>query len=158
MDRRKLAYYLLLNVFVSACVTSAILYWYDRNRTALLPSVGPPGLSATVTPAAEVQSGAVQIVSVVGAGAVDTESVVIRYNGSGELDLTGWQLKDADGNTYIFPPFRLARNGAVQVHTGAGTDTAIDLYWGRRDPIWGSGETALLTDPQGELQDSYPVP
>jgi hypothetical protein len=161
MDRRKLAYYLLLNVFVSACVTSGILYWYDRNyRAASLPPLTSPGLpsDATATPRADVQSGAIQIASVVGAGTVSAESVVIRYNGSGELDLTGWQLKDADGNTYVFPPFKLVRNGAVQVHTAGGTDTAIDLYWGLRDAVWGSGETALLVDPQGQLQDSYPVP
>jgi hypothetical protein len=157
MDRRKLAYYLLLNVLVSACVTSGILYWYDRNyRAASLPPLAAP--DATGTPRANVQSGAIQIVSVVGAGTVSTESVVLRYNGSGELDLSGWQLKDADGNTYIFPPFKLVKNGAVQVHTAGGTDTAIDLYWGLRDAVWGSGETALLVDPQGELQDSYPVP
>ena len=161
MDRRKLAYYLLLNVFVSACVTSGILYWYDRNyRAVSLPPFAAPGDSSGATPTldANVQSGAVQIISVVGAGTVATESVVIRYNGSGELDLTGWHLKDADGNTYAFPPFRLARNGAVQVHTADGTDTAIDLYWGLHEAVWGSGETALLTDPQGEIQDSYPVP
>jgi len=40
MDRRKLTYYLLLNVLVSACVTMAILYWYDRNyRAVALPQL-----------------------------------------------------------------------------------------------------------------------
>jgi hypothetical protein len=35
MDRRKLVYYLLLNVFISACVTGTILFWYDRNYRAV---------------------------------------------------------------------------------------------------------------------------
>ncbi|MBK8618480.1 MAG: hypothetical protein IPN96_15505 [Anaerolineales bacterium] len=35
MDRRKLVYYLLLNVFISATVTGGILFWYDRNYRAV---------------------------------------------------------------------------------------------------------------------------
>jgi Lamin Tail Domain len=163
MDRRRLFYYLLLNVFVSACVTSAILYWYDRNyRAVTLPQVSIPSAvsnSAGSTPAATVQKGLVQIVSVIGAGTLDAEAVVVKYNGEGELDLTGWHLKDAQGtNTYTFPSFKLFKGGAVQVHTQSGSDTAIDLYWGQRQSVWQSGEAVLLTDPSGQAQDSYPVP
>jgi hypothetical protein len=42
MDRRRLILYLLLNVFISACVTGAILFWYDRNyRSVSVSSVLP---------------------------------------------------------------------------------------------------------------------
>lgn len=161
MDRRRLIYYLLLNIFVSACVTSAILYWYDRNyRAVTLPQVSVPAMvsNATNVPAATAAQGTMQIVSVIGAGTLDAEAVVVRYNGDGELDLTGWHLKDASGNSYTFPPFKLFKNGAVQVHSVSGTNTAIDLYWGQHQAVWQSGETVLLTDPQGNVQDSYPVP
>lgn len=163
MDRRRLLYYLLLNVFVSACVTSAILYWYDRNyRAVTLPQVSIPTASTNSgnnVPAATVQKGLVQIVSVIGAGTLDAEAVVVKYNGEGELDLTGWHLKDSQGAaTYTFPAFKLFKGGAVQVHTGNGTNTAIDLYWGQRNAVWQSGEAVLLTDPSGQAQDSYPVP
>ena len=162
MDRRRLIYYLLLNIFVSACVTSAILYWYDRNyRAVTLPQVAVPTAVSNATgagPVPTVQQGEVQIVSVIGAGTLDVEAVVVRYNGDGGLDLTGWHLKDTNGNTYTFPPFKLFTNGAVQVHTASGTNTAIDLYWGQRNAVWRSGEAVLLTDPQGRAQDSYPVP
>ncbi len=162
MDRRRLAYYLLLNVFVSACVTSVILYWYDRNyRAVTLPQVSAPTAVAGATgpqPAVTLQQGLVQIVSVIGAGTLNVEAVVVKYNGPGELDLTGWHLKDAGGDSYTFPPFKLFTNGAVQVHTAAGTNTAIDLYWGQRQAVWQSGQSVLLTDPEGAVQDSYPVP
>ena len=163
MDRRRLLYYLLLNVFISACVTSAILYWYDRNyRAVTLPQVSIPTASSNSTnnaPAATVQKGLVQIVSVIGAGTLDAEAVVVKYNGEGELDLTGWHLKDSQGaSNYTFPAFKLFKGGAVQVHTGDGTNTAIDLYWGQHDAVWKSGDAVLLTDPSGEAQDSYPVP
>ena len=162
MNRRNMALYLALNVLVSACVTSAILYWYDRNyRAVSLPQAGvttPLAQGAGDATAASVAPGQVQIVSVIGAGTANVESVVVKYNGDGELDLTGWHLKDGAGHSYTFPPFRLFKNGAVQVHTQGGTDTAIDLFWGQRQAVWQSGQAVLLTDPEGQAQDSYPVP
>jgi hypothetical protein len=162
MGRRNLVYYLLLNVFVSACVTSAILYWYDRNyRAVTLPQVSVVATSAEAlsTPGAAASTqGAVQIVSVIGAGVLNVEAVVVQYNGEGELDLTGWHLKDQAGHSFTFPPFKLFKNGAVQVHTTSGTNTAIDLYWGERQAVWQSGQSVLLTTPNGQAQDSYPVP
>ena len=161
MDRRRLLYYLLLNVFVSALVTSAILLWYDRTyRAVTLPHVNVPTASSSTNnvPAATVQKGQVQILSVSGAGTLAAETVVVKYHGEGELDLTGWHLKDTHGSSYTFPPFKLFKNGAVQVHTTTGTNTAIDLYWGQSRAVWQSGEAVLLTDPSGQAQDSYPVP
>jgi len=162
MDRRKLTYYLLLNVFVSACVTMAILYWYDRNYRAVAlpqsPVAAPPASSVQPAAAESVSQGTVQIVSVIGAGNLQAEAVVIRYTGAGELDLAGWYRKDNGGQTFTLPPFKLFKDGAVQVHSGGGTNTAIDLFWGQRQAAWQSGQTVLLTTPEGDVQDSYPVP
>ncbi|MFZ5909885.1 MAG: lamin tail domain-containing protein [Chloroflexota bacterium] len=163
MDRRRLAYYLLLNIFISACMTGAILFWYDRTYRAQLspaPQIAAPAQdgstpAATLAPDADIP---VEIVSVVGAGALDAEVVVIRYNGEGELALANWQLKDDDGNTFTFPQLTLFPNGAVQVHTASGSDTVVDLYMGRRDPVWESGEVASLYDLQDNLRAIYRVP
>ncbi len=163
MDRRKLAYYLLLNVFVSACVTGTILFWYDRNyRVINQPSVQQAG-SSSGNPASisgtDLQTDIpVQISSVVGAGTINSEIVVVKFEGDGQLDLAGWQLKDEDGNTFTFPQLTLYPNGAVQVHTLAGTDTVIDLYWGIGEAVWSSGENARLFDAQGNLRAVYRVP
>jgi competence protein ComEC len=162
MERRNLVYYLLLNVFISACVTSAILYWYDRNyRSVSLPQANvasAPAGATSVAGASTAAQGTMRIVSVIGAGVLNDEAVVVQYKGEGELDLTGWHLKDAAGHSYTFPPFKLFKNGAVQVHTASGTNTAIDLYWGERQAVWQSGQAVLLTTPEGAAQDSYPVP
>lgn len=162
MDRRKLILYLLLNVFLSACVTSAILYWYDRNYRAMtLPqpaAAASPVVSQPNSTAAAPAEGVVQIVSVIGASNIDAEAVVVKYAGEGELDLTGWHLRDSSGHNYTFPPFKLFKDGAVQVHSADGTNTAIDLFWGQRQAAWQSGQLVLLTSPEGEVQDSYPVP
>lgn len=161
MDRRRFIPYLLLNIFVSACVTSAILFWYDRNyRTTGLPAALPPPLqadsnSALVTPQGPLL---VEIVSVVGAGTLNAETVMIRYSGDGELNLAGWQLRDDDRNTYKFPGLILYKGGAVQVHTASGIDTVVDLYWGLHEPVWESGEAVSLIDPQGVVRAVYSVP
>ena len=160
MDRRKLFFYLLLNVFVSACVTGTILFWYDRNYRAVnQPSVqqfanGDTAVS-TVNPQTDI---AVKISSVVGAGSKDAEIVVVKFEGEGQLDLANWQLKDENGNTFKFPKLILYPSGAAQIHTATGTDTVIDLYWGISDAVWSSGENARLFDSQGNLRAVYRVP
>lgn len=160
MNRRNLVYYLLLNVFVSACVTGTILFWYDRNSRAVSQPPAPAEAGAAVSsPAGNVQTDvSVKISSVVGAGVKDAEIVVIKYEGGDQLDLTNWQLKDEDGNTFKFPSLILFPNGAVQVHTDTGTDTVIDLYWGISNAVWSSGEKASLFDAQGNLHAVYKVP
>jgi hypothetical protein len=163
MDRRKLAYYLLLNVFVSACVTGGILFWYDRNYRAVNQSPVPQvsftnnnnDSVPTLNPDTEI---GVKISSIVGAGTLNTEIVVVKFEGEGQLDLTSWQLKDEDGNTFKFPQLTLYPNGAVQIHTATGSDTVIDLYWGIGDAVWSSGENAQLFDAQGNLRAVYKVP
>lgn len=161
MDRRRLVLYLLLNVFISACVTGAILFWYDRTYRATLAPAPQPVATNVGEPAPAFQPDEqvpVEIISVVGAGTLESEVVVVRYNGEGELGLANWQLKDDDGNTFTFPQLTLYTNGAVQVHTASGTDTVVDLYMGLRDPIWESGESARLFDPQDNLRAIYRVP
>jgi len=164
MDRRKLIQYLLLNVFVSASVTGGILFWYDRNSRAvnqpavvqIAPVSGGDAVSAPIT---DLQTDIpVKISSVVGSGVLASEVVVIKFEGEGSLDLTSWQLKDEDGNTYTFPNVTLFTNGVVQIHTAAGADNVIALYWGTGEPVWDSGENAQLFDPQGNLRAVYKVP
>ena len=163
MDRRKLLLYLLLNVFISACVTGAILFWYDRSyRSAalspLLPArqtndVATP--SPTLNPQVDIP---VEIVSVIGGGTLTAEWVVVSYKGEDQINLANWELRDSDRNAFVFPQLILHTNGAVQIHTASGTNTVIDLYWGKSDPIWESGEEAQLYDPNGNLRAKYKVP
>lgn len=162
MERRKLIQYLLLNVFVSATVTGGMLFWYDRNyRATIQPAVmqTTPIANSSSSSNTELQTDIpVKISSVVGAGALESEIVVVKFEGEGELNLASWQLKDENGNTFTFPQLTLYQNGAVQVHTIAGTDTVIDLYWGIGDSVWSSGENAKLFDAQGNLRAVYRVP
>ena len=163
MDRRRLVLYLLLNVFISACVTGAILFWYDRNYRATAFSSIPPaaassnpsGSGASYDPQVDVP---VEIVSIVGAGTLNAEWAVIRNAGSEPLSLAGWELKDSNKNVFTFPNLTLNGGGAVQVHSSSGTNTVIDLYWGETQPVWQSGEEAQLVDPGGNARAVYKVP
>lgn len=165
MDRRRLLLYLLLNVFVSACVTSAILFWYDRNYRSVRASAVQPAApsanqealapEATLNPKADIP---VEIVSVIGAGTLNAEWVVVSYKGDDQINLAKWELRDEDRNVFVFPQLVLHKNGAVQVHTASGTNTVIDLYWSASNPVWESGEEAQLLDPSGNVRAVYKVP
>ena len=164
MDRRRLILYLLLNVFISACVTGTILFWYDRNYRSVsvsavqanVPVNSQDGVPvATLNPNIDIP---VEIVSVLGAGTLNAEWVVVRNPGTDSLNLSGWQLKDADRNVFVFPNLTLNGGGAVQIHTISGTNTVIDLYWGETEPVWESGEEAQLLDPSGNVRAVYKVP
>src|SRR5262245_32635400 len=146
MNRRRLLLYLLLNILTSVCVTSAILFWYDRNyRSVSISAVQPAlqslnqGISAS-QPTLDAQTKIpVEIVSVIGAGTLNAEWVVISYNGEDQLNLARWELRDEDRHVFVFPQLVLHPNGAVQIHTTSGTNTVIDLYWGEGEPVWQSG-------------------
>ena len=159
MNRRRLFYYVLLNIFVSAAVTGTILFFYDRSHRsapATGSAIATPAGSTAVSPAAgEIKAG---IVSVIGAGTTASEIVVVQNDSAGPLVLTGWTLKDGQGNTYVFPQLTLYPGGTLQVHTAAGQDTAVDLYWGRGSPVWSPGELASLYDAGGVARAFFRIP
>jgi hypothetical protein len=164
MDRRRLISYLFLNVLVSACVTSAILFWYHQNYRSVGQSTVPPSApsvnqntasQATLDPQADIP---VEIVSVIGAGTLSAEWVVVSYTGDDQINLANWELRDEDRNTFVFPQLILHPNGAVQIHTTSGTNTVIDLYWSKESPVWESGEEAQLVDSNGSIRATYKVP
>ena len=94
-SRRRFYGYILLNILVSACVVLAFIYVYDRYFRSSPPVTVPP----LGTPSSGNQGGdALDIVSVVGAGVLETETLEIRNNGDGrgqshrlEAANTGWK-------------------------------------------------------------------
>lgn len=147
--------FLLLNVIVSACVTLSLLYAYERYFRATPPVTVPP----LTTPGSSTQTGGtLDIVSVVGVGVLDKESVEIRNNGESEVNLTGWKLQSADGRTFTFPGLTLLNGGFVNVHTDSGNNTVVDLYWGLSRSAWEPGQLAILMDAQDNVQALYRIP
>jgi LysM repeat protein len=90
-------------------------------------------------------------------GALASEQVILT-NLSGQVNMAGWTMTDGEGNQFTFPTLSLLSKGEVTVHTGKGTNTPTDLYWGQAEPRWASGKVAYLRDPSGKLIATYQVP
>jgi hypothetical protein len=66
--------------------------------------------------------------------------------------LTGWTIRDLAGHTYTFGTYGLKGYGYVKVHTGKGTNTSTDRYWGSGNYIWNNDkDTAYLRNSAGTL-------
>ena len=84
------------------------------------------------------------------------EYVCFENYGSERVDLIGWHVRDETTKTYTFPELQLAPKASVRLHTGSGTDTTSDLYWGRSNPVWNNdGDTVYLHDALGRPVDRY---
>ena len=83
---------------------------------------------------------------------LNDEYVVFENSGDEPLDLSGWQVEDEAGHSYTFPDgFTLDPGATVTLHTGSGTDSETDLYWGSGSPIWNNGgDTVVVTNAEGE--------
>jgi hypothetical protein len=154
-SHKRLLYYLLLNVIVSACVTSAVLFVYDRYSR---PMSQPQAIASQ--PVSQTGGGTpnMEITAVVGAGIPGSETVILRNTGTGQADLKNWKLQDQDANIYTFADVILLPGSSMQLHTLPGQDTLIDLYWGLTASVWRSGETTTLFDPTGAVRSVFQVP
>ena len=90
---------------------------------------------------------------------LNDEYVVFRNDGDSSLDMTGWVVGDEAGKTYQFPDgFMLDSGAAVTLHTGSGTDTEADLYWGAARPVWNNGGdtvTVTIAEDKVEIEEEY---
>ncbi len=173
---RRLLYFILLNILISALTTWAVITIVLRNHEAVPAAAVPTTVSQaegltseqifTQPAPTSAASGEVEVVDggevvidrIIGAGNVDTERVQIQYQGDTETSLVGWKLQDEDGNVFSFPALTMFSGGAVTVYTGEGTSSVIELYWGLDESIWQEGEQAVLLDGEGNPRAVYTVP
>jgi len=91
----------------------------------------------------------------------DVEGEYVEIENQGDIAelMTDWTLSDVAQNTYTFPTFTLPARGKVRVWVRHDTDTATDLYWGRKAAVWNNrGDTAYLRDANGNLVSTYSWP
>ncbi len=81
---------------------------------------------------------------------LNDEWVTVTNTGKKAVDLSRWTLVDNERNTYRFGKLRLAPHASVRVHTGAGRDTAKDVFQNRRAYVWNNDrDKATLRDASG---------
>jgi hypothetical protein len=139
--------------------TSSLAAQETQAAAASTPVEPPiPVPTATLPP---LDTPVIQILSVIGPGDLSQEVVLLRRLGEGNLRMTGWRLESSSGVKYVFaeqPELILYKDGAVQIYSKAGTDTATEVYWNRTAPAWNSGETLKLIDPEGNERANYLIP
>ena len=120
-----------------------------------LPSTTP---TPTVTPTPDTSPARLVIDSVQGVGIQDSEKVLIIHSGGGAEGLGGWRLETSAGKAYIFPMLRLFPGASVTIHSGKGTDSVNDLYWGSDATVWHHGDTVTLRDAAGVIRTTFVIP
>jgi endonuclease YncB( thermonuclease family) len=91
---------------------------------------------------------------------LNAEFIVLENRGDRALNMTGWTVADEANHRYLVPNFVLPAGGRVTLHTGVGKNTATELFWGSRNPIWNdSGDSIFVKDASGQLvlAHVYPV-
>ncbi|MCD0448955.1 lamin tail domain-containing protein [Actinocorallia sp. API 0066] len=78
--------------------------------------------------------------------------VELRNHAKTARDLRGWRLQAGGGSAYEFGPLRLRPGESVRVHTGSGSDSRTDVYWGRGSPVLPEGgATVTLRTPRAAV-------
>lgn len=128
------------------------------------PPTNTPAPTATkivdlnATPDTKSGTAGVVINSVIGVGDITQERVFISRTGVGELNMAGWQLRDENGNAFLFPQLQLFEGGAINVWTTNGSASVVDLYWGLLNPVWQPGEKVTLIDAKGAVRATFQIP
>jgi len=85
----------------------------------------------------------------------NAEWVRITNYSSTKRSLSGWTLRDAQNHVYRFGTFSLGAGKSVRVHTGRGTNTSTDRYWGSSWYVWNNtNDKAILRNSAGTTVSS----
>ena len=163
MTLKKLFPYLLLNIVVSALAMLAVLLVWNSLHpkpefidAPLSSEASSPAVDPSTLPSLDVKT--VEIQNIFLPGEFGYEKLSLKNVSADPVDLTGWRVSNSKGESFTFPSLTLYPNGAVDVYSSAGVNTAVALYWNHDQAVWPSGETASLIDSAGNIRSTYPVP
>ncbi len=168
---KRLIFYLLLNVLVSAITILCVLFVWENTRLKDVLMLAPGSETQSTTNATAQNAMAanlvVEISKVEGTGNLDTEYILLRRIGGTPdqaISLLNWRIRDEDGreinisNHLSLQSLNLHSNGAIFIHSKSGNSDPIDLYLGLEGPLWSPGETVTLLDAEGNIQDTFLIP
>jgi len=160
---KKILPYLLINVAVSAAtMLGVILIWNALHPSpiqagSLEELIAPPVKNAG-QPLPPLDEPLLEIQSVFLPGDKDYEKISLKNISTEPVDLSGWSLVNQTQEIFTFPSLTLYPNGALEVWTKAGVNTAVELFWNAPEALWKSGEYALLLDSAGQERTRYLIP
>jgi len=170
---KKLLFYIVLNIVVSAITIIGVLYLWENTKlkNMLFDSSDIPAEVESGNPSSDevavTETLLIEIGEVGGISNLATEYVRLVRPGSEPEDtisLKDWSIKDENNHQYNIleqsgvASLDLHGQGAVNIYTKEGDSNPIELYLDLSDPIWQPGETVTLIDPEGEVHDIYMIP
>ena len=91
---------------------------------------------------------------------LNDEYIILRNNCTVSCDLNNWKIKDESTNLYIFQNFIFASDSYVNLSTGCGSNTSMQLHWCSHgsgcNAIWNNDHDSLaLINSSGSLLLNY---
>lgn len=162
MNMKKILPYLLLNIAVSAITTLAVILIWNAAHPAVSSTASLDGLLTTTQPTAIIlpplDEKTIEIQSVFLPGELNYEKINLKNVGVDPINLSGWKLSNAEGDELTLPELTLYPNGAVDIYSRAGINTAVELFWNASHAIWWSGGSAILLDSEENERSRYSIP
>jgi endonuclease YncB( thermonuclease family) len=86
------------------------------------------------------------------------EVLYLLNRGEAALAIGGYQVSDAQGNTYRFPEgASLPPAIRLGLYVGCGQEEPSRYYWCAEGPIWDAQDLIRLSDPQGQVIDQREI-
>lgn len=151
-DDTKLQIGQVLIIPVAGCAFST-----DTPEPSITPTfTDTPTPPPSSTPRPTAAEALIEISQVISPGDITAEGTEIRNVSGGTVEIGGWTLRDRSGNVYTFPNYQLYEGRRVIVYTRQGNDTALALFWGLPQAIWGDAEQRItLSDSDGKIQLTF---
>lgn len=86
---------------------------------------------------------------------LNAEWISLVNDGAAAVNLSGWKIVD-QSRAYTFGDVTIAGGGGkIRLHTGKGTNSKTDVYWGSGNYVWNNtGDTATLLTRAGATHDT----
>lgn len=120
---------------------------FSGQRLVIPAGSGGPAPTATA-PQITAASG-IRLSPVLGAGNLNNEVIGVVNDSDLAVNLQGWRVEREGGPAYTIGNTTMFPGSGIQLHSGAGTNTSIDLYWNQPSAVWTQGAVARLINSQG---------
>jgi Skp family chaperone for outer membrane proteins len=76
-----------------------------------------------------------------------SEYICLKNEGNMPAELTNWLVTDGKNHQYVLPKVRFLPKESLRIHTGLGTNTALNLYQNRKRAVWNNtGDLVMVVN------------